>query len=95
MLTRSSCPGYEMYEEKEEITVDVMKYKNDLNPVILSKERMDFDEDEIEEETPKLPERKLKKLSRMTVAKLQHAPCLKHHGTYTPALEFWARIFAQ
>ncbi|GFY03865.1 hypothetical protein TNCV_1196451 [Trichonephila clavipes] len=38
---------------------------------IWSKERIDFDEDEIEEEKPKLPERKLKKLSRMTVAESQ------------------------
>ncbi|GFV76631.1 uncharacterized protein TNCV_4728511 [Trichonephila clavipes] len=41
-------------KEKEEISVDVIKDKDDLNPVFLSKERIDFDEDEIEEEKPKL-----------------------------------------
>ncbi|GFX06325.1 uncharacterized protein TNCV_505441 [Trichonephila clavipes] len=41
-------------KEKEEISFDVIKDKGDLNPVILSKERMEFDEDEIEEENPKL-----------------------------------------
>ncbi|GFU91146.1 hypothetical protein TNCV_4924761 [Trichonephila clavipes] len=66
----------EMYEEKEETSVDVIKDKHDLNPVILSKERMDFDEDEIEEK-PKLPKRKLKNLSRMTVAELQQKVNLK------------------
>ncbi|GFT84140.1 uncharacterized protein TNCV_1149821 [Trichonephila clavipes] len=58
-------------KEKEEISVDVVKDKDDLNPVILSKGRMDFDEDEIEEEKPKLPKRKRKNLSRMTVTELQ------------------------
>ncbi|GFW01626.1 hypothetical protein TNCV_4085411 [Trichonephila clavipes] len=43
----------EMYEEKEEISVDVIKDKDDLNPVILSKERMNLYEDEIEKEKPK------------------------------------------
>ncbi|GFS71570.1 hypothetical protein TNCV_5052441 [Trichonephila clavipes] len=64
-----------MYEEKE-ISVDVIKDKDDLNPLILSKERMDFDEDEIEEK-PKLPKRKRKNLSRMTVAELQQKVNLK------------------
>ncbi|GFW45988.1 uncharacterized protein TNCV_3276061 [Trichonephila clavipes] len=58
-------------KEKEEISVDVIKDKDDINPVILSKERMDFVEDEIEEEKPKLPKRKRRNLSRMTVAELQ------------------------
>ncbi|GFT20832.1 retrovirus-related Pol polyprotein from transposon opus [Trichonephila clavipes] len=44
-------------KEKEEISVDVIKDKDESNPVILSKERIDFDEDEIEEEKPKLPKR--------------------------------------
>ncbi|GFW36234.1 uncharacterized protein TNCV_4930961 [Trichonephila clavipes] len=57
-------------KEKEEISVDVIKDKGDRNPVILSKERIDFDENEIVEEKPKFHERKPKKLSRMTVAKL-------------------------
>ncbi|GFX87537.1 hypothetical protein TNCV_1330691 [Trichonephila clavipes] len=41
-------------KEKEAISVDVIKDKDDLIPLILSKERIDFDEDEIEEEKPKL-----------------------------------------
>ncbi|GFY43378.1 uncharacterized protein TNIN_93381 [Trichonephila inaurata madagascariensis] len=67
----------EMCEEKGETSVDVIKDKDDLNPVILSKERVDSDDYEIGEETPKLPERKPKKLSRMTVAKLQQTVGLK------------------
>ncbi|GFY01922.1 hypothetical protein TNCV_4796441 [Trichonephila clavipes] len=45
----------ETYEEKDETPVDVIKdkAKDDLNPVILSKERADLDDDEIEEK-PKL-----------------------------------------
>ncbi|GFT50569.1 uncharacterized protein TNCV_551631 [Trichonephila clavipes] len=35
---------------EEEISVDVIKDKDESNPVILSKEQIDFDEDEIEEE---------------------------------------------
>ncbi|GFS93108.1 hypothetical protein TNCV_363351 [Trichonephila clavipes] len=58
-------------KEKEEISFDVIKDKGDLNPVILSKERIDFDEDESEEEKPKLTKRKRKNLSRMTVTELQ------------------------
>ncbi|GFY48421.1 hypothetical protein TNIN_68321 [Trichonephila inaurata madagascariensis] len=67
----------EMFEEKEETSVDVIKDKDDINPVILSKERMDFDEDEIEEEKPKLSKGKLKNSSRMTVAELQQKVNLK------------------
>ncbi|GFX52757.1 integrase catalytic domain-containing protein [Trichonephila clavipes] len=52
-------------KEKEEISIDVIKDEGNLNPVILSKERIDFDEDEIEEEKPKLPKRKRKNLSRI------------------------------
>ncbi|GFV08504.1 uncharacterized protein TNCV_2937201 [Trichonephila clavipes] len=64
-------------KEKEEISVDVIKDKGDFNPVILSKERIDFDEDEIEEEKSKLPKRKRKNLSRMTVAESQQKVNLK------------------
>ncbi|GFV94498.1 hypothetical protein TNCV_3047911 [Trichonephila clavipes] len=45
----------EKEKEEREISVDVIKDKDDLNPVILSKERIDFDEDEIEEEKLKFP----------------------------------------
>ncbi|GFT77933.1 uncharacterized protein TNCV_788571 [Trichonephila clavipes] len=58
-------------KEKEEISFDVIKDKGDPNPAILSKERMDFDEYESEVENPKLPKRKCKNLSRITIAKLQ------------------------
>ncbi|GFU60002.1 uncharacterized protein TNCV_3237841 [Trichonephila clavipes] len=64
-----------MEKEKEEISFDVIKDKG--SPVILSKEQMDFDEDESEEEKPKLPKRKCKNLSKMTVAKLQQKVNLK------------------
>ncbi|GFT00760.1 uncharacterized protein TNCV_3114301 [Trichonephila clavipes] len=47
--------------EKEEISVDVIKDKDESNPVILSKERIDFDEDEIEEKL-KLPKRENAKI---------------------------------
>ncbi|GFV08616.1 hypothetical protein TNCV_4855961, partial [Trichonephila clavipes] len=60
-----------MEKEKEETSFDVIKDKGDLNPVILSKGRIDFDEDEIEEEKPKLSlKENAKNLSRMTVAEL-------------------------
>ncbi|GFY73215.1 hypothetical protein TNIN_469041 [Trichonephila inaurata madagascariensis] len=53
----------ETYEEKEETPIDERKNKakGDVNPVILNKERVDLDDDEIKEEKPKLPKRKLKK----------------------------------
>ncbi|GFY37065.1 uncharacterized protein TNIN_349781 [Trichonephila inaurata madagascariensis] len=46
----------ETYEEKEGTPVDVIKdkAKGDINPVILSKERGDLDDDEIERKS-KLP----------------------------------------
>ncbi|GFS55901.1 hypothetical protein TNIN_468751 [Trichonephila inaurata madagascariensis] len=66
-------------KERRETPVDVIKDKSkgDINPVILSKKRVDIDNDEIEEEKPKLPKRKLKKISRTTVAKLQQKVNLK------------------
>ncbi|GFW80722.1 uncharacterized protein TNCV_1552381 [Trichonephila clavipes] len=63
-------------KEKEEISIDVIKDKEDINPIILSKERIDFD-DEVEGEKPKLPKRKRKNLRRMTVAELQQKVNLK------------------
>ncbi|GFV98873.1 uncharacterized protein TNCV_2913901 [Trichonephila clavipes] len=81
-----------MYEEKEEISVDVIKDKNDLNPVILIKERMDFNEDEIEEEKLKLcvPKRKRKNLSRMTVAELQPKGNLKASSNIVLIPQHWS-----
>ncbi|GFU41431.1 uncharacterized protein TNCV_2171841 [Trichonephila clavipes] len=77
-------------KEKEEISVDVIKDKDDLNLVILSKERIDFDEDEIEEEKPKLPERKLKKLSRITVAESQQKVNLKASSNVVLIPQDWS-----
>ncbi|GFW50347.1 uncharacterized protein TNCV_4697621 [Trichonephila clavipes] len=77
-------------KEKEEISVDVIKDKDDLNLVILSKERIDFDEDEIEEEKPKLPEGKLKKLSRMTVAESQQKVNLKASSNVVLIPQRWS-----
>ncbi|GFV90213.1 integrase catalytic domain-containing protein [Trichonephila clavipes] len=66
-------------KEKEETPVDARKdkAKGGVNLVILSKERVDLNDDGIEEKRPKLPERKPKKLSRITVAKLQQTVGLK------------------
>ncbi|GFY04188.1 uncharacterized protein TNCV_1199661 [Trichonephila clavipes] len=77
-------------KEKEDISVDVIKDKDDLNPVILSKERIDFDEDEIEEEKPKLPKRKRKNLSRMTVAELQEKVNLKASSNMVLIPQHWS-----
>ncbi|GFT72507.1 uncharacterized protein TNCV_973781 [Trichonephila clavipes] len=77
-------------KEKEEISVDVIKDKDYLNPVILSKERIDFDEDEIEEEKLKLPKRKRKNLSRMTVAELQQKVNLKASSNMVLIPQHWS-----
>ncbi|GFV63852.1 uncharacterized protein TNCV_5138571 [Trichonephila clavipes] len=76
-------------EKKEEISFDVIKDKDDLNPVILSKERMDFDEDESEEK-PKLPKRKRKNLSRMTVAELHQKVNLKASSNMVLIPQHWS-----
>ncbi|GFS84823.1 uncharacterized protein TNCV_2957121 [Trichonephila clavipes] len=76
-------------KEKEEISVDVIKDKDDLNPIILSKERIDFDEDEIEEK-PKLSKRKRKNLSRMTVAELQQKVNLKASSNMVLIPQQWS-----
>ncbi|GFR19808.1 splicing factor 3B subunit 2 [Trichonephila clavata] len=62
-----------MCEGKEETPVDVIrdKVKDDINPAILSKETLDLEDDKIEEERSTLFKRKLKKLSRKTVAELE------------------------
>ncbi|GFQ73765.1 hypothetical protein TNCT_511701 [Trichonephila clavata] len=48
-----------MYEEKEETPVDVIKdkAKDDINPLILSTETLDLENDVIKEEKSKLPKR--------------------------------------
>ncbi|GFV19270.1 uncharacterized protein TNCV_1475561 [Trichonephila clavipes] len=77
-------------KEKEEISVDVIKDKDESNPVILSKERIDFDEDEIEEEKLKLPKRKCKNLSRRTVAELQQKVNLKASSNIVLIPQHWS-----
>ncbi|GFY29181.1 uncharacterized protein TNCV_4723091 [Trichonephila clavipes] len=67
-----------------------MKDKGDLNSVILSKERMDFDEDEIEEEKPKLPKRKRNNLSRRTVAEIQQKVILKASSNMVLIPQHWS-----
>ncbi|GFS38979.1 hypothetical protein TNIN_404041 [Trichonephila inaurata madagascariensis] len=81
----------ETYEEKEETAVDVIKdkAKEDLNLVILSKERVDLD-DEIEEEILKLPKRKLKNLRRMTVTELQQKVNLKASSDIILMPQHWS-----
>ncbi|GFV96429.1 uncharacterized protein TNCV_2870061 [Trichonephila clavipes] len=76
-------------KEKEEISV-VIKGKDESNPVILSKERMDFDKDEIEEEKPKLTKRKCKNLSRRTVAELQQKVNLKASSNMVLIPQHWS-----
>ncbi|GFT13468.1 uncharacterized protein TNCV_2515171 [Trichonephila clavipes] len=76
--------------EKEEISVDVINDKDESNPVILSKERIDFDEDEIEEEKLKLPKRKRKNLSRRTVAELQQKVNLKASSNMVLIPQHWS-----
>ncbi|GFS54622.1 uncharacterized protein TNCV_2749181 [Trichonephila clavipes] len=76
-------------KEKEEISVDVIKDKDDLKPVILSKEKIDFDEDEIKEK-PKLPKRKRKNLSRMTAAELQQKGNLKVSSNMVLIPQHWS-----
>ncbi|GFW69438.1 tolloid-like protein 2 [Trichonephila clavipes] len=77
-------------KEKEEISGDVIKDKDESNPVILSKERIDFDEDEIEEEKLKLPKRKRKNLSRRTVAELQQKVNLKASSNMVLIPQHWS-----
>ncbi|GFX22792.1 uncharacterized protein TNCV_2605341 [Trichonephila clavipes] len=77
-------------KEEEEISVDVIKDKDESNFVILSKERIDFDEDEIEEEKLKLPKRKCKNLSRKTVAELQQKVNLKASSNMVLIPQHWS-----
>ncbi|GFQ83591.1 splicing factor 3B subunit 2 [Trichonephila clavata] len=69
----------EMCEGKEVTPVHVIRdeVKDDFNPAILNKETLDLEYDESEEEMSKLFKRKLKKLSRKTVAELQQKVNLK------------------
>ncbi|GFV84689.1 uncharacterized protein TNCV_4296711 [Trichonephila clavipes] len=73
-------------------SVDMIKDKGDLNPVIRSNERMDFDEDEIEEEKPKLcvPKGKRKNLSKRTVAELQQKVNLKASSNIVLIPQHWS-----
>ncbi|GFX71192.1 uncharacterized protein TNCV_3409621 [Trichonephila clavipes] len=75
---------------EKEISVDVIKDKDESNPVILSKERIDFDEDEIEEEKLKLPKRKRKNLSRRTVDELQQKVNLKASSNMVLIPQHWS-----
>ncbi|GFR11501.1 hypothetical protein TNCT_119031 [Trichonephila clavata] len=80
-----------MCEGKEETPVDVIrdKVKDDINPAILSKETLDLENDKIEEEKSKLFKRKLKKLSRKTVAELQQKVNLKASSNIILVLHHW------
>ncbi|GFR14980.1 uncharacterized protein TNCT_472731 [Trichonephila clavata] len=68
----------EMYEEREETSVHVIKdkAKEDVHPGILNKEPVNLDDYEFEEERPKLSKEKLKKLSRMTVEEVKQKECV-------------------
>ncbi|GFY59050.1 hypothetical protein TNIN_271611 [Trichonephila inaurata madagascariensis] len=82
----------ETYVGKEGTPVDVRtdKGKGSVNHVILSKERRYLDDVEIEEATPKFPDRKLKKLRRMTVAKLQQTVDLKASSNMVLISQHWS-----
>ncbi|GFT17744.1 retrovirus-related Pol polyprotein from transposon 297 [Trichonephila clavipes] len=77
-------------KEKEEISAYVIKNKDESNPVILSKEQIDLDGDEIEEEKLKLPKRKRKNLSRRTVAELQQKVNLKASSNMVLIPQHWS-----
>ncbi|GFS71539.1 hypothetical protein TNCV_5052221 [Trichonephila clavipes] len=79
----------ETYEEKVETPVDVIKdkAKGDVDPVILSKHRVDLDDDEIEEE---LPKKKLDKLSMTAVAELQQKVNLKTSSNIVLVPQHWS-----
>ncbi|GFQ72777.1 hypothetical protein TNCT_246831 [Trichonephila clavata] len=81
----------EMCEGKEETSVNVIrdKVKDDINPAIFSKETLDLEDDEIEEEKSKLFKRKLKKLRRKTVAELQQKVNLKASSNIILVLHHW------
>ncbi|GFT85321.1 hypothetical protein TNCV_497441 [Trichonephila clavipes] len=53
------------------------------------KETLDLEDDEIEEEKPKLPKRKLKKLSKLAVAELQQKVNLKASSNIILLLHHW------
>ncbi|GFV15345.1 splicing factor 3B subunit 2 [Trichonephila clavipes] len=57
---------------------------------LLSEEQMDLDDDKIEEIKPKLFKRKLEKLSRMTVAKLQQTVNLKASSNIIIIPQHWS-----
>ncbi|GFY62187.1 splicing factor 3B subunit 2 [Trichonephila inaurata madagascariensis] len=63
----------EMCEEKEEISVDLIKEttKEDINPVVLSKEPVNLHDDEIEERGVEKPTRKLPFIQRFGVMRRQ------------------------
>ncbi|GFR22798.1 uncharacterized protein TNCT_441321 [Trichonephila clavata] len=81
----------EMCEGKEETPVNVIrdKVKDDTNPPILSKEPLDLEDDEIEEDKSKLFQRKRKKLSRKTVAELQQKVNLKASNNIILVFHQW------
>ncbi|GFW94484.1 uncharacterized protein TNCV_2702051 [Trichonephila clavipes] len=78
-------------KEKEEISVDVIKDKDESNPVILSKERIDFDEDEIEEEKLKLPKReKTQKLKQKDSCRITTKVNLKASSNMVLIPQHWS-----
>ncbi|GFX42296.1 uncharacterized protein TNCV_110161 [Trichonephila clavipes] len=82
-------------EEQEKLSDEDMEVTQAIEKVLVpkgeqSKERIDFDEDEIEEEKPKLPERKLKKLSRITVAESQQKVNLKASSNVVLIPQDWS-----
>ncbi|GFR20218.1 hypothetical protein TNCT_405781 [Trichonephila clavata] len=81
----------EICEGKEETPVDVIRdeVKDDINPSILSKETLDLEYDEIEEEKSKLFQRKRKILSRKKVVELQQKVNLKASSNIILVFHHW------
>ncbi|GFR02315.1 hypothetical protein TNCT_348081 [Trichonephila clavata] len=86
----------EMCEGKEETPIDVIRdeVKDDINPAILNKETLDLEYDESEEKS-KLFKRKLKKLSRKTVAELQQKVNLKASSNIILVPHHWCLSLKQ
>ncbi|GFW09376.1 hypothetical protein TNCV_2066341 [Trichonephila clavipes] len=76
-----------MKEEQKCLPEERCKRMNEQNQLLNEeeekfKERIDFHEDEIKEEIPKLPTRKHKNFSRMAVAELEQKVVTNLYGTF-------------
>ncbi|GFW04639.1 hypothetical protein TNCV_3066571 [Trichonephila clavipes] len=83
-------------EEEEKLSDEDMEVTQAIEKVLVFKGEQvqtrtkSFDEDEIEEEKPKLPKRKRQNLSRMTVAELQQNVNLKASSNMVLMPQHWS-----